>query len=114
MTRARSSRVYNGIDLQLMVAPEAGVRPGFKRAPQMSGRAYARAARVQRRRHKRTAGQSGNGGEGPEATDEVEAVILRFSLAACNQGCLHLVLESMSPKAPYLLKNRTAQPFQYR
>ena len=41
-------------------------------------------------------------------------VILRFSLAACNPGCLHLVLESVSPKAPYLLENRTAHPFQYR
>ena len=58
--------------------------------------------------------QSGNGGEGPEAMEEVEVVILRFSLAACNPGCLHLVLESVSPKAPYLLENRTAHPFQYR
>ncbi|DBA67776.1 TPA: hypothetical protein ACH3X2_001210 [Trebouxia sp. C0005] len=58
--------------------------------------------------------QSGSGGEGPEAMEEVEVVILRFSLAACNPGCLHLVLESMAPKAPYLLKNRTAHPFQYR
>ena len=41
-------------------------------------------------------------------------VILGFSLAACNPGCLHLVLESVSPKAPYLLENRTAHPFQYR
>ena len=46
--------------------------------------------------------------------EEVEVVILRFSLAACNPGCLHLVLESVSPKAPYLLENRTAHPFQYR
>ncbi len=45
---------------------------------------------------------------------EVEVVILRFSLAACNPGCLHLVLESVSPKAPYLLENRTAHPFQFR
>lgn len=41
-------------------------------------------------------------------------VILRFSLAACNPGCLHLVLESVSPKAPYLLENRTAHPVKYR
>ena len=46
--------------------------------------------------------------------DEVEVVILRFSLAICNPGCLHLVLESVSPKAPYLLENRTPHPFQYR
>ena len=46
--------------------------------------------------------------------EELEVVILRFSLAACNPGCLHLVLESVSPKAPYLLENRTAHPFQYR
>ena len=46
--------------------------------------------------------------------EEVEVVILRFSLAICNPGCLHLVLESVSPKAPYLLENRTAHPFQYR
>jgi len=58
--------------------------------------------------------QSGSGGEGPEAMDKVEVVILRFSLAICNPGCLHLVLESVSPKAPYLLENRTAHPFQYR
>jgi len=51
---------------------------------------------------------------GPEAMEEVEVVILRFSLAACNPGSLHLVLESVSPKAPYLLENRTAHPFQYR
>ncbi len=37
---------------------------------------------------------------GPEAMEEVEVVILRFSLAACNPGSLHLVLESVSPKAP--------------
>ena len=53
-------------------------------------------------------------GEKPEAMDEVEVVILRFSLAICNPGCLHLVLESVSPKAPYLLENRTPHPFQYR
>ncbi|DBA65518.1 TPA: hypothetical protein ACH3X2_003174 [Trebouxia sp. C0005] len=69
--------------------------------------------RVARRLRHRTR-QSGNGGEGPEAMEEVEVVILRFCLAACNPGCLHLVLESVSPKAPYLLENRTAHPFQYR
>ncbi|KAL0043252.1 hypothetical protein WJX82_004252 [Trebouxia sp. C0006] len=57
--------------------------------------------------HHRTR-QSGNGGDGPEAMDKVEVVILRFSLAACNPGCLHLVLESVSPK------NCTAHPFKYR
>ena len=41
-------------------------------------------------------------------------VILRISLTACNPGCLHLVLESVSPKVPYLLENRTAHPFQHR
>jgi hypothetical protein len=30
----------------------------------------------------------------------IEVVILRFSLAICNPGCLHLVLESVSPKTP--------------
>ena len=45
---------------------------------------------------------------------EVEVVILRFSLGICNPGCLHLVLESVSPKPPYLLENRTGHPFQYR
>ncbi|KAL0043259.1 hypothetical protein WJX82_006661 [Trebouxia sp. C0006] len=69
--------------------------------------------RVARRLRHRTR-QSGNGGGGPEAMEEVEVVILRFSLAVCNPGCLHLVLESVSPKAPYLLENRTAHPFQYR
>lgn len=46
--------------------------------------------------------------------NEVEVVILRFSLGICSPGCLHLVLESVSPKAPYLLENRTAHPFQYK
>ncbi|DBB13350.1 TPA: hypothetical protein ACH3X3_005085 [Trebouxia sp. C0006] len=46
--------------------------------------------------------------------EEVEVVILRISLTACNPGCLHLVLESVSPKVPYLLENRTAHPFQHR
>lgn len=41
-------------------------------------------------------------------------VILRFSLALAAPGCLHLLLESVSPKAPYLLENRTPHPFQYR
>ncbi|DBB13379.1 TPA: hypothetical protein ACH3X3_005112 [Trebouxia sp. C0006] len=69
--------------------------------------------RVARRLRHRTR-QSGNGGDGPEAMDKVEVVILRFSLAACNPGCLHLVLESVSPKAPYLLENHTAHPFKDR
>ena len=46
--------------------------------------------------------------------DEVEMVVLRFSLGICNPGCLHLVFESISSKAPYILENRTAHPFQYR
>ena len=46
--------------------------------------------------------------------EEVEVVILRISLTACNPGCLHLVLESVSPKVSYLLENRTAHPFQHR
>ena len=55
-----------------------------------------------------------NDGQGPEAMDEVEVVILRFALGICSPGCLHLVLESISPRAPYLLENRTAHPFQYK
>lgn len=58
--------------------------------------------------------ESGIGGQGPEAMDEVEVVILRFALGICSPGCLHLVLESISPRAPYLLENRTAHPFQYK
>lgn len=46
--------------------------------------------------------------------DEVEVVILRFGIGICSPGCLHLVLESISPRAPYLLENRTAHPFQYK
>ena len=46
--------------------------------------------------------------------EEVEVVILRFSLGICSPGCLHLVLESVSPRAPYLLEHRTAHPFQYK
>lgn len=41
-------------------------------------------------------------------------VILCFALGICSPGCLHLVLESISPRAPYLLENRTAHPFQYK
>ncbi|DBA72324.1 TPA: hypothetical protein ACH3X2_010565 [Trebouxia sp. C0005] len=69
--------------------------------------------RVARRLRHRSR-QSGNGGEGPEAMEEVEAVILHFSLAVCNLDCMHLVLESVSPKGLYLQENRTAHPFQYR
>ena len=58
--------------------------------------------------------QGRSGEQGPEAMDEVEVVILRFSLAICRPGCLHLTLESVAPKAPYLLENRTPHPFQYR
>ena len=46
--------------------------------------------------------------------EEVEVVILRFALGICSPGCLHLILESVSPRAPYLLENRTAHPFQYK
>lgn len=58
--------------------------------------------------------QGSDGRQGPDAMTEVEVVILRFSLSICNPGCLHLVLESVSPKPPYLLENRTGHPFQYR
>ncbi|KAL3132004.1 hypothetical protein ABBQ32_14227 [Trebouxia sp. C0010 RCD-2024] len=69
--------------------------------------------RVARRLRHRTR-QGGSDGQGPEAMEEVEVVILRFALGICSPGCLHLVLESVSPRAPYLLENRTPHPFQYK
>ena len=41
-------------------------------------------------------------------------VVLRFSLELRSPGCMHFVLESVSPKPPYLIENRTAHPFRYR
>lgn len=52
--------------------------------------------------------------QGSGSSPEVEMVILRFSLELCSPGCMHFVLESVSPKPPYLLENRTAHPFRYR
>ena len=54
--------------------------------------------------------QKQQGGSPPE----VEMVVLRFSLELRSPGCMHFVLESVSPKPPYLIENRTAHPFRYR
>ncbi|KAK9827173.1 hypothetical protein WJX74_009221 [Apatococcus lobatus] len=56
----------------------------------------------------------GQAGSGPESMDEVGLVVLRFSIELRSPGCYHIVLESMSPRAPYHLENRTSHPLLYR
>lgn len=41
-------------------------------------------------------------------------VILRYTLELRPQGALHLVLESVSADAPFLLENRSPQALAYR
>lgn len=44
----------------------------------------------------------------------VEVVMLRFAIEARSTGCMHLVLESVSARAPYLLENRSSHPLHFR
>lgn len=41
-----------------------------------------------------------------------------MALRLCTElrapGCLHAVLESVAPRAPYLLENRSGHPLRYR
>ncbi|KAK9819963.1 hypothetical protein WJX72_004515 [[Myrmecia] bisecta] len=70
--------------------------------------------RVARRVKHLARSSSGSGGRGPAAMQEVEVVILRFSVELRSSGCVHLVMENVSAKPPYLLENRTANLLQYR
>ena len=45
---------------------------------------------------------------------EVGLVVLRFSVELRSPGCYHIILESISPRAPYHLENRTSHPLLYR
>ena len=51
---------------------------------------------------------------GPSEMEETEAAILRFTATLRSPGCIHIVLESISPKSPYMLENRSAFGCQYR
>lgn len=46
--------------------------------------------------------------------EETEAAILRFKATLRSPGCVHLVLESISPKAPFMLENRSGASCRYR
>ena len=41
-------------------------------------------------------------------------VVLRFRTELRAPGCMHVVLEAVSPRAPYLLENRSDQGLRYR
>ena len=46
--------------------------------------------------------------------EEVEVVILRYSMELRSPGCTHFVLECVAAEPPYLLENRSSQPLRYR
>lgn len=46
--------------------------------------------------------------------EEIEVVVLRFRAELRAPGCMHIVLECVSPRAPYLLENRSEQALRYR
>ena len=45
---------------------------------------------------------------------EIEVVVLRFRAELRAPGCMHVILEAVSPRAPYLLENRSGQGLRYR
>ena len=52
---------------------------------------------------------------GPEAEmGESEAAMLRFRTTLRSPGCVHIILESISPKVPFLLENRSSSACRYR
>ena len=46
--------------------------------------------------------------------EEIEVVVVRFRAELRAPGCMHIVLECVSPRAPYLLENRSDQGLRYR
>ena len=46
--------------------------------------------------------------------EEIEVVVLRFRTELRAPGCMHIVLECVSPRAPYLLENRSEHSLRYR
>lgn len=51
---------------------------------------------------------------GPADMQDTEAVILRFRAALRSPGSIHIILESVSAKPPFMLENRSAFGCQYR
>ncbi len=47
-------------------------------------------------------------------SDNVDVVVLRYSMEIRSPGCMHFVLESVSADPPFLLDNRSDQALQYR
>ncbi len=45
---------------------------------------------------------------------EIQVVVLRFRSELRAPGCMHIILEAVSPRAPYLLENRSGQGLRYR
>ena len=45
---------------------------------------------------------------------ESSAVVLRYSVRVTSPGCVAMVLEAVSPRAPYLLENRTRHLLKFR
>lgn len=46
--------------------------------------------------------------------EELEVVVVRFRAELRAPGCMHIILECVSPQAPYLLENRSDQALRYR
>lgn len=46
--------------------------------------------------------------------EEMEVVVVRFRAELRAPGCMHIVLECVSPQTPYLLENRADQALRYR
>ena len=44
----------------------------------------------------------------------MEVLVLRYSVRVVAPGCMALVLESLTSRAPYLLENRTPHPLFFR
>ena len=51
---------------------------------------------------------------GAEGAAAEGLVALRLCTELRAPGCLHAVLESVAPRAPYLLENRSGHPLRYR
>ncbi len=45
---------------------------------------------------------------------DVEIKVLRYSVRVVAPGCMALVLESLTSRAPYVLENRTPHPLYFR
>ncbi len=52
--------------------------------------------------------------QGGHVMEEVEVVMVRYSCEVRAPGALHIVLDSVSAEASYVLENRSGQPLRYR